>query len=124
MINSGKHILLFVLVIVAGGAISQQNVVVSNISQSEHTTPCQQLSNSTAINLTNLDPVLANSSKSETTNAQPVTVTSCNSLLNILPAENHFSFSPLEEETSIGFSNVIISSQTFVFQEPDPPRFG
>lgn len=128
MINAIKHIFLFALIFAVGSAISQQNIAqFGNIGSSESgsKTLCQQLTNGSISNPSGkVDPLFEHTSKSNTDDAQPKTITSCNSMLNILPAESNFVFNPGEQQLNIGFRNTVLSSQTFVFQEPDPPRLG
>ncbi|NGP87661.1 hypothetical protein [Fodinibius halophilus] len=93
--------------------------------QSGSKTLCQQLTNGSISNPSgDVDPLFEHTSKSNADNGQPKTITSCNSSLNILPAKNNFSFNPGEYKINISFHNALLSSQTFVFQEPDPPRLG
>jgi len=128
VINAVKHIFFSLLIFGVGLVTSQQNVVqFGNIdsSQSGSKTLCQQLTNGSISNSSgDVDPFFEHFSKSHSNNAQPKTITSCNSLLNILPAGNNFSFIPGEQQSNIGFHNAVPSSQMFVFQEPDPPRIG
>ncbi|PAU94429.1 hypothetical protein CK503_06405 [Aliifodinibius salipaludis] len=128
MINAIKHIFFFVLIFAVGSAISQQNIAqLGNIGSSESgsKTLCQQLTNGSIANPSgDIDSLFKNVSKSNADDAQPKTITSCNSLLNILPTKNNFSFSPGEQPINIGFYNAVRSSLIFVFQEPDPPRLG
>lgn len=125
--DSAKHILLLLLMVVVGGAVLNQQAI-----------PQAQLSDSTTINTAKQCQLIPSntvaskdhhqhvdhSSESHATDTQPKTITSCNSLMNILPAENDFSFNPEEQKLDITIHNVLLSSQTFVFREPDPPRFG
>ncbi|TYP92136.1 hypothetical protein LX73_2386 [Fodinibius salinus] len=123
-----KYILLLTLLFVVGSAISQQNVAkLDNIgsSQSSSKTLCQQRTNGSISNPPReVDPLFEHASESHTNNTPPKTITSCNSSLHILPAESNFSFNPGNYQISTGFYNSSLSSQTFVFQEPDPPRLG
>jgi hypothetical protein len=128
VINAIKHIFFFVLVLAVGSAISQQNVAqFGNIgsSASGSKTLCQQLTNGSISNSSaEADPLFEHASKSNADDAQPKTITSCTFLMNLLPAESDFSFNPGEQQLKIGFYNGVLSSQIFVFQEPDPPRLG
>ncbi len=128
MINAIKHIFFFALVFALGSAIFQQNVAqLGNIGSSESgsKTFCQQLTNgSISQPSAEVDPLYQHASKSNADDAQPKTITSCNFLMNLLPAESDFSFNPGEQQLNIGFNNAVLSSQIFVFQEPDPPRLG
>lgn len=128
MINAVKHIFFFVLVFALGIAISQQNMSqLGNISsfESNSKTFCQQLTNGSISHpSTEADPLYQHGSKSNADDAQPKTITSCTFLMNLLPAESDFSFNPGEQQLNIGFYNAVLSSQIFVFQEPDPPRLG
>lgn len=128
MINAIKHLFFFMLVFAVGSAISQQNMSqLGNIGSSESgsKTLCQQLTNGSIANPSgDIDPLFKNVSKSNADDAPPKTITSCTSLMNLLPAENDFSFNPGEQQLNIGFYNAVGSSQIFVFQEPDPPRLG
>ena len=126
--NVAKHIFFSLLIFAVGSAISQQNVAqLGNFGSSESgsKTLCQQLDNEIISNTSaNTDPLFEHASKSNTDDAQPKTITSCNFLMNLLPAESDFSFNPGEQQLNIGFYNAVLSSQIFVFQEPDPPRLG
>ncbi|NIT57687.1 MAG: hypothetical protein GWN00_16090 [Aliifodinibius sp.] len=124
--NNAVQYIPFFLLIFAGIVISQQNSMQLDhvdSSQFNSMTLCQQISNGSISNhFGETDPLLNDDSTSNTDDSQPKTVTSCNSLVNILPAANNLSFNAGEQSTNIGFYNVRLSSQTFVFQEPDPPR--
>lgn len=126
--NVVKHIFFSLLIFAVGSAISQQNVAqLGNFSSSESgsKTLCQQLDNEIISNTSaNSDPLFEHASKSNTDDAQPKTITSCNFLMNLLPAESCFSFNLGEQQLNISFYNAVLSSQIFVFQEPDPPRLG
>ncbi len=128
MINAIKHIFFFALILALGSVISQQNVAqLGNIGSSESSskTFCQQLTNGSISQPSpEVDPLYQHASKSNADDAQPKTITSCNLLMNLLPAESDFSLNPGEQHLNIGFYNTVLSSQIFVFQEPDPPRLG
>lgn len=128
MINAIKQISIFVLIFAVGSVISQQNMsqfVNAGSSESGSNTFCQELTKGSISNPSaEVDPLFEHASKSNANDAQPKTITSCNSLLNILPTENDFTFNPGEQEFNITIYNALLSSQTFVFQEPDPPRLG
>lgn len=128
MNNAIKHIFFFVLIFAIGSAISQQNIAqLGNIGSSESgaQTFCQQLTNGSISNpSTDVDPLYQHASKSNADDAQPKTITSCTSLMNLLPSKSDFSFNPGEQQLNIGLNNAVLSSQIFVFQEPDPPRLG
>ena len=130
MYNAVKPIYFFLLVFAAGSAISQQNVNVAQLgnfdnSRSTSKTFCQQFTNGSISNdSAKADPLWEHASTSNANDAPPKTITSCNSLLNILPVQNKFSFNAGEQQRNIGFHNAVLSSQIFVYQEPDPPRLG
>lgn len=128
MNNAEKYIFFFLLVFAVGLAISQQNEIqLGNIdsSQSGSISLCDPPSNGSVTNHSgDNDPMLAHAPESNSEDEQPRTITSCNSLLNILPVESNFSFNPGAQQVNIGFYNAVLSSQIFVFQEPDPPRLG
>lgn len=111
-----------------GVAITQQKTVqLGSVDSSKlgTITKCQQISNGSITNHSgNIDPLFDVASASNADNAQPKTITSCNFLMNLLLAESDFSFNPGEQQLNIGFYNAVLSSQTFVLQEPDPPRLG
>jgi hypothetical protein len=125
--NALQHIFFFLLII-AGIVISQQNVVQLghvDSSQLDSMTFCQQISDANISNQSgDVAPLFDDASKSNAKDTQSKTITSCNSLANMLPSENSFSFSSAEQSVNIGFHNALLSSQIFVFQEPDPPRIG
>jgi hypothetical protein len=86
-------------------------------------TLCQQISQgSISTHSGDVAPLFDKASETSDKDNQSETVTSCSSLVNILPAENSFSFSSGKQPKNIGFHNAVLYSQTFVFQEPDPPR--
>jgi len=125
-VNNAVQYIFFFLLIFAGIVISQQNSVQLDYvdsSQFNSMTLCQQISQgSISTHSEDVAPLFDKASETNGKNNQSKTVTSCNSLVNILPAENSFSFSSGKQPTNIGFHNAVLSSQTFVFQEPDPPR--
>jgi hypothetical protein len=126
--NSVKHTFFLLLMIIIGGAVLHQHSGIessrSGIFATDYNTPCQQLSQSSIEAAEVANPNFENSSESNTTDTQPKSFTSCNSLVNVLPAESDFSFNLAETEMDLAIYNALLSSQTFVFQEPDPPRFG
>ncbi|WP_440999727.1 hypothetical protein [Fodinibius sp. SL11] len=128
MNNTIKHFFFFALIFAVGSTIFQQNVVqLGNVgsSHSGSDTLCQQLSNGSISNPSgDVDPLFEHDSKSNADDAPLKTITSCNSLMNILPAQSNFSFNPGGKEVTIGIYKPTFSSQAFVFQEPDPPRLG
>lgn len=128
MDNAVKHIFFFVLIIAVGSAVTQQNVAQwGNIdnSQSDSTTLCQQISDTGITSHSgDMDPLFEHAPESNSNDAQPRTTTLCISMMNTLPAENNFSFNPGGQQVNIGFYNAFLFSQTFVFQEPDPPQLG
>lgn len=126
MINSAKHIFVLMLIVVVGGTILQQHSPQTeySASQSDIVTECQQYFHSNIDTSENHNLFFSNASDSNNGETQPRTITSCNSLVNILPGESNFSFDPGEQEINIGFYNTLLSSQIFVFQEPDPPQLG
>lgn len=124
--NAVQHIFFFLLIFAVGLVTSQQNVLQLghvDSSQLDSKSLCQQISNGNISNHTgDVTPLFDDASKTNTDNTQPRTITSCNSLVNILPVTSNFSFNPGEQAITIGFHNAVLSSQTFVFQEPNPPR--
>ncbi|MGM0547392.1 MAG: hypothetical protein ACQEST_11805 [Bacteroidota bacterium] len=128
MNSSATHIFLLLLLVTVGGAVLQQQTVLqpnhSDAVQLEATQQCQQLAHSSIDRAEDTDPHFDHESHSNTSETSSIPLTSCNSLVNTLPSENDFSFSPGVEEFNITIYNALLSSQTFVFQEPDPPRLG
>lgn len=114
---------MLLLIIVISGAVVQQSSSAEVAPKTDSLTECQGYIQS-HIDISNDHAPLvdhATDSHSETTSAS---FTSCNTGLNILAAENDFSFDPGNGAINISFYNASISSQIFVFQDPDPPRLG
>lgn len=129
MINSAKELFLLTLIVVVGSVILQQNIAPqtdnSSVSHSNFATQCQQNANNSISNHSpDSDLLFKHASKPDTEKEEPVTITNCTSLSNILPAESDFSFNPGEKTLNLTVYNATLSSQIFVFQEPDPPRLG
>lgn len=53
----------------------------------------------------------------------PQVLSNCNSLLVILPGNHQYLINPSLQDRNIGRNGPVLTSQIFVFQEPDPPRF-
>lgn len=127
-VNNALQYIFFFLLIFAGIVISQQNAVQSGHVESslfDSMTFCQQISDGNISNQSkDVAPFFDDALKTNAKDTQSKTITSCHSLANMLPAENSFLFSSGEQSANIGFHNALLASQTFVFQEPDPPRIG
>lgn len=128
MITTAKNILLLALIVLVGGALFQSNALFHSnyaVNTSDSLVKCQNSVNSSITDdFTHTDPWLLNSADSDPTEKQPKTVTSCNSFSPVVVTTNYFSLEPDEQDFNIRHYNTILSSQTFVFQEPDPPRLG
>lgn len=126
--NALQHIFLFLLFLAVGLVLSQQNAIQLDHNgslQLDSMTPCQQITIGNISNpFSDVSPLFDKASETNAQNTQTKTISSCNSLLNMLPADNRFFFSSGEQPVNIGSYNAVLSSQTFVFQEPDPPRIG
>lgn len=127
MINSAQNFLFLTLIVLVGGVVFQSNAILqSNASNtSKSLIKCQNtLKISIIDDFTNTEPWLSNSTDSNPTEKQPKTVTSCNSFSPVVITTNPFSLEPNEQNFNIRYYNTILSSQIFVFQEPDPPQLG
>lgn len=127
MINTPQNILLLALIVLVGGAVFQSNATFQSnaVNTSQSLIKCQNTLNiSITDDFTDNDPWLLNSTDSNPTEKQPKTVSSCNSFSPVVVTTNRFSLEPDEQNFNIRNYNTILSSQIFVFQEPDPPRLG
>lgn len=127
MNNTAKNILLLALIVFVGGTLLQPDTSLktNTTNFSDSLTKCQNAMDGTITeDFTDTDPLLSNSTDSNSTEKQPTTLTSCNSFSPVVVTTNSFFLEPDEEDYSIGDYNALLSSQIFVFQEPDPPRLG
>ena len=83
-------------------------------------TTCQKSTH--VSHISHADKTLTTPNDFPSQNHHPVEITHCFSSLQILPVNNTFLLEPGQKDRLIHSLPSFLSSQAFVFQEPDPPR--
>ena len=122
-----KHSALFFLFIftayLVSGIATKSAAYYASVSDFDTawTTTCQKSTHTAHIS--HADNTLSSANDLPSNHQQPVTFTNCFSSLQILPISNTFLLKPVQSDRVIQSIPSFLSSQAFVFQEPDPPRF-
>ena len=120
--NISSTFLSFLVIAVMLLSYSTKDVSLSNsVSLSQQSTFCK---NAHQTSIVKDQPSEVTQEGSEATSAQgssPVS-SSCSISLQVIPVEKQYMLSPGESSLVFPPHTSVISSQAFVFQEPDPPQ--
>ena len=127
MTRYAKHSAVFFLFIftaylVSGNVLKglSYNALNSGPNQSDWTATCNNSSHS--LHFSQGEDRFTTAEELPSGNEQPAEIINCNSSLHILPAFNTFLFKPGQAERPIQQYTSFLFSQSYIYQEPDPPR--
>lgn len=127
MTEYAKHsaaffLFVFIAYLIAGSALKglSYHAAKTGSDQSAWTTTCKNAAH--LMHFSQTQDYFKTAEELPSGNEQTAVLHNCSTSLNILPASNVFLFEPGQDEYTVQYSISFLVSQSYIYQEPDPPR--
>ena len=128
MTKYAKHsaaffLFIFTAYLIAGSALKGQSYYAANFGsdQSTWTTSCNNAAH--LVHFNQAQDYFQTAEELPVGDKESAAIINCSTSLNILPVFNVFLFKPGQKESSLQYFPSFLVSQTYIYQEPDPPQF-